>query len=489
MSTTTAPQLTPVSLRHVVVVMLGFFALCLSWIITLPPFAGPDEPSNFVKAAALIRGDWVGEPIAADPMHSFWSTYPDIDERFGTSQQAPWCFVGKPEAPACDNPMEALPVVEPTRTQMGRYPPLGFLPASLGTLIGATDRGASAARTTSALACCGLLAAAALLLQRRSRSLTPLLIAMSPGVIFMASVDSPSGVEITAAVLAWCAVWCATAEGWSRTSTTAAFAVGAGVLVLARPAGIVAVIVMLVASAMISHTALLHGLIRHWKYLLGFAGAVLLSAAWYVGVYDDNFGITFDYEYRVAKFFTIASRTLADLAVVKIGESIGNYGWLDTPSPQPVIWFFVAATAVLAWRTTSTSTLRTRLALGIVVISVPAWAIALNVNYQDLLGTFGVQGRHLTPFLVGIPLIAVMHHTPRRSDRAVLTIAIALHAWCVMVALRRYSFGRVTDDWLGFLHSPVWTPPLGMTTSIALVALLHVAAWFALRQSAGRIEG
>jgi hypothetical protein len=64
------------------------------------------------------------------------------------------------------------------------------------------------------------------------------------------------------------------------------------------------------------------------------------------------------------------------------------------------------------------------------------------------------------------------------------------------VALRRYSLGAGGDDVLGFLREPVWSPPLGMTLTLVVVAVAHLVAWFALRaptdgvlrSPAGRLE-
>ncbi|MEY2765847.1 MAG: hypothetical protein RL552_752, partial [Actinomycetota bacterium] len=183
----------------------------------LPLFAGPDEPANFIKSSAVVRGHFVGEPIDASATTSFWSTYVDIDARFGTAQQVPWCFVGQPQTPACDKPLETLTPVEASRTDMGRY----------------------AARFSAAITAALLLAIGAELLRRRKKSIVPMLAAATPGVFFMSSVSSPSGFEVTAAVAAWVALWCAIEERWRVRATITAFVVAAALLIVARPAGVV----------------------------------------------------------------------------------------------------------------------------------------------------------------------------------------------------------------------------------------------------------
>jgi hypothetical protein len=461
----------------------GIFALCIAWFAVLPLFAGPDEPANFIKSAAVVRLQFGGEPIPPSVSTSFWSTYVEIDERFGVAQQVPWCFVGQPQTAACDKPLESLAPVEPSRTDMGRYPPLGFVPAGIGTFVGPSDAGARAARVTGAVVACALLGSAAELLRRRRRSLAPLLAVATPGVIFLSSVSSPSGFEIGAAITAWTAAWLAIEERWSRISTVTTFTIAAALLVAARPAGAATVAMMLAAAAVANHRSMFDALRRDWRRWLILSASVMVSGGWYVTVYDANFGVELDVETRIEKLTTIVSRSLIDLPRL-VSESVGNFGWLDTPSPTFVVWAFVALGAAFAWRGFASATARSRIAIVLLLLAVPAWHIILNRNFQDLLGTFGVQGRHLTPFIVGIPLAAVMRRAPRSSDRVVATIVVLAHLWCVLVAMRRYTLGAGGDDLLGFLRTPVWSPPLGITSTLVVVALAHAAAWFALTHAA-----
>ncbi|NCX17669.1 MAG: hypothetical protein EBX15_02795, partial [Acidimicrobiia bacterium] len=58
-------EFTRMTWRDFTRVWAGFFALLTAWMLVLPLFAGPDEPANFIKSAAVVRGEFVGEPIAA----------------------------------------------------------------------------------------------------------------------------------------------------------------------------------------------------------------------------------------------------------------------------------------------------------------------------------------------------------------------------------------------------------------------------------------
>ncbi|MFM8417186.1 MAG: hypothetical protein ACKOAT_06870, partial [Actinomycetota bacterium] len=125
------------------------------------------------------------------------------------------------------------------------------------------------------------------------------------------------------------------------------FVIAASLLVVARPAGIVTVAVMLVAALLANHRALFAAVIASWRRFIWMIAALAISGVWYVTEYDANFGVQLDVEARISKLSTIVARSLSDLPRL-IGESVGNFGWLDTPSPMFVVWAFVALSAALA---------------------------------------------------------------------------------------------------------------------------------------------
>ncbi|MFM8416052.1 MAG: hypothetical protein ACKOAT_00980, partial [Actinomycetota bacterium] len=118
-------------------------------------------------------------------------------------------------------------------------------------------------------------------------------------------------------------------------------------MTVARPAGIVTVAVMLVAALLADHRALFAAVVAGWRRFIWMISALAISGVWYVTVYDANFGVQLDVETRITKLSTIATRSLSDLPRL-IGESVGNFGWLDTPSPTFAVWAFVALSAALA---------------------------------------------------------------------------------------------------------------------------------------------
>ncbi|MGA0186323.1 MAG: hypothetical protein ACO3LA_07435, partial [Ilumatobacteraceae bacterium] len=72
------------SLRAHVSCFLAVSGFILLWSLSVPLFASPDEPANFVKSAAVIRGELLGDSVAPETLKSYWTTVVDIDPQFGS---------------------------------------------------------------------------------------------------------------------------------------------------------------------------------------------------------------------------------------------------------------------------------------------------------------------------------------------------------------------------------------------------------------------
>ena len=129
---------------------------------------------------------------------------------------------------------------------------------------------------------------------------------------------------------------------------------------------------------------------------------------------------------------------------------------------------------VLGWRNLAQPVKR---AIGLLGITSVVLVIAEDIQYYNILRNFGVQGRHITPLLVGIPILGARFLRISRRSNGVL-IAI----WCFtaigsgLAALRRYSVGVVGDNALDMFTDPVWSPPLGMIWSIMLLIVVTCCA-------------
>ena len=106
---------------------VAMFALMAVWSLMTPLFSGPDEPSNFVRSAAVVRGEWVGDNVLPAPLKSYWTTLVDIDPQFGAANNIPWCFAPFSDHPGCGSRLEETQVTDiPAWTNMGRYPIVAY---------------------------------------------------------------------------------------------------------------------------------------------------------------------------------------------------------------------------------------------------------------------------------------------------------------------------------------------------------------------------
>ena len=120
--------------------------------------------------------------------------------------------------------------------------------------------------------------------------------------------------------------------------------------------------------------------------------------------------------------------------------------------------------------------MRNKFALIFLPLIIFLMMIYLNWNTQRYGGNFGVQGRHLTPLIVGFPIVGGLLWKP-----SVSTIRLFLPAWSLSIfisgaiALRRYSVGVKQFNFFEMFSNPVWHPPLGVLgTMLALAVALTI---------------
>ena len=74
-----------------------------------------------------------------------------------------------------------------------------------------------------------------------------------------------------------------------------------------------------------------------------------MMALWYLRIYSHHLGERVVTDPSNPTFRQILEQSVSDTSL-KISESIGNFGWLDTPTPTFVVWFFVALFGVIISR-------------------------------------------------------------------------------------------------------------------------------------------
>jgi hypothetical protein len=412
-----------------------------------------------------------------------------------------------------DKPANCLDGIAPTPRQseqltlMSGYEPLNYVVPGILARLGNDPFSADRlGRLGSAFVCLCFLTLAVVLLWGRDRgglSLVGLVVALTPMAIFTAAVINPSGPEIMSSLAFLAALIRLSREVRPAVWVWVALAASGAALALSRSPGPAWVVVDSAAVALV-----IGGLGRagsgggrEWRRNALLAASAIIVAAMGSMVWQALYGPPSSGGLRESLRNT---RHAADImAELFVGE-IGMFGWLDSPMPS---W------AVLAWECLIVATLAVavlvgsrRMRWGLVgtAIGVVVLSIAFAAWYRTVTGIHDPQGRHLLPIAVSIPLLAgeVIYRNAdklRKLDAGALLLPIALTAAVLqMVAwywnAQRHSHG--VNGSLNLFASPAWSPPLGWTIWVLIVAfgcLLLAASGvvrtqgdFALRRTRGR---
>lgn len=442
--------------------------LHLVWSLSMPLFSSPDEPANFIKASAVIRGELVGRGVPANLQISYWTTRVDIDPKFTHAHSVPTCFAFKSDTPACDAPLQNFGSAERRpATNVGRYPPLAPAIAGVGTFFGVDDRSVYGARIVLAAVCSFLISLGLVVFRRRGVSGSAVLLALFPGTVFLASTMSPSGLEIAGAIALWCGLLSIDDSASDRLARWAVL-LGGLALIGARPIGFVVYAVVLCIAALATRRARALWLC-HGRSMALHAIAIAFMVTWYVAVYDEQSSSSLVEGTEGMPLSRQITHGIESIPRM-IDESLGNFGWLDTPMPRLALYLLVGLISAGISLGLRGAHPRSLLALALCTSTVAVMVVVIDVNYYGLFRLFGVQGRHVAPLLVGAILIATSRLSPRVvQDRAFAFGWALLLGWSAWGALRRYVVGIRPDNVLDMFVEPQWTPLLGLWPSLILL--------------------
>lgn len=456
---------------------VAMFALMAVWSLMTPLFSGPDEPANYIKSAAVIRGEWVGSEFPPSLQMSYWTTYVHINPQFGTPNLIPWQFASFPDRPGYDIAIEDAPANDvPTWTNMGRYPVLPFIFSGVGTLLGPHDMSARVARLMTSAVCAALLAMAAFAMKRRQISSVGVLIAVVPGTIFLASTMNPSAVEICAAIAMWAVapiVVSGTIEKWSM----AIFLLSGLFLILTRPLGPVFYVVILLLSYVASsdRVNLIQLLRRHLRIFGMHLAAILFAAWWYLSIYSFNLTSKISADLPSMSIRDQIDNALRHIPTL-LDQAVGNFGWLDSPMPRGALVVFVITWLILIGRGLLSMSKRENVAFLCLLFVTVVLVVAQDLNYYSLLRNFGSQGRHIVPLLVGLLIIAASSFTWKRNWEVAAVGSWGLvMVWAGLGALRRYTVGINGDNAMDMFRDRAWNPVLGFLPTVAMLVLSTLA--------------
>ena len=465
----------------------SLFALVVSWSLSMPLFSGPDEPANFVRSAAVLRGEFVGADAGVSLEKSYWTTTVNIDPQFGVANLVPWCFAPFSEKPACNLAIEDAAFVDnPPYTNMGRYPIFPFLVSGAGTIFGANDVSVLASRLMLGAVAVALLGFAFSSVAHRKGSVPALLMAITPGVIFLSAVMNPSALEIASAIALWTILPHVFESSPLTRVELSGVAVAGVVLIGTRPLGPALYLVALLFCCVATGGWARLGDV--WKRLRSVwvihLCAVAFSVVWYVTVFSKNTGSPVTEGSPSLGLRQQVIEAVQHIPAV-LAQGIGNFGWLDTPMPRmTLILYLVMLVPLLVFAISRTTRLVGSMVVALCLVSA-LLVVAQDINYYNLLRNFGSQGRHVMPLLVGIPILAMRKvNLPSRINAAVAIVWALVMVWAGLAALRRYAVGIRPGNQLEMYTQAVWQPDIGIwLATFALAFGAITSAWCAWRIS------
>ena len=492
-------------------------ALGSLWLLATPIYGAPDEPSHVLRAASVARGEVVGDerqgnPAAchqADVDCAYWRGHfhdvrvpaglvtegrevPLRDPRFHTP-----CFAFRPDVPAsCFGSLPNRGGLRTTPTNVGLDPPAYYAIAGAPSLVVPSRPGLIIylMRFVSVLASAALLASALLTL----RSVRPRWIAASgfglaltPMALFVIGSVNPNGVEIAAGIAAWASAAVFVHRAKDTIDHRLVSRTGIAMLVLVLMRGLsVLWLALIVATCIALCTRVgfrrLVGsrFVRRWSAAV--AATTVASLAWvlwfrpldHLGRHGQDLG-------------PVSNATLLKDSLGTTWrlyqEMIGNFGWLDTPTPTLTYLLWTVGLGLLVILCLAIGSRRTAaLVLALIGLTV-AVPVVIDASQARELG-IGWQGRWTLPFAVGVPILSGLSiaWSRRRAllDRSRLpavlaTVFVVAQFLAYFQHLRRNTVGAGGS--LTFWISPDWSPPvppwLLLVGSLAVLVALGSWIW------------
>ena len=463
------------------VLVAAFFALMgAAWLMATPPGSSFDEPAHFVKALGVGRGELAGTPVPTlrDPRRAFYDaarrdlksldalvkaaetpggrwqlrTQRLFEVPAGRTRRSWGCTVFHPElsgACAKSGPVAPPPPGARLPTYAGTYQPFAYVPAGLALRVAhGPELGMRLARAaTMAIALALLIAAAALLWSPRAGvfGLLGLVMAVTPMVLFVSSVLSPSAAEITGALCFAAALLRLVRDEPPPRWLWVALAAAGAVLAGARTLGPAFAVLLVVGVGLLAGPRTFIARVRAGGRAAVAAGAIVAlgaaaSLAWQVA-----------YQPRPAPSRTGVTDAIAPswehLGRVLL-EAIGVFGALDAEMPAWGYVLWAALLAALATAAFAAGDRRDRISIVGLAAAAVVVTMVMSVVYREI---GPLHGRYALPFLVVVPLW-LAEILLRRRDRlapgllqalvpAILGGAAVVHLLGWWTDARRFAVG------------------------------------------------
>lgn len=409
----------------------------------------------------------------------------EVPEVFASLANDLSCFVPKPDVPAgCQAPLVPSGQDQPVETYVGRYPPLYYALVGWPTLILVTVKGIYAARLVSGALSAAMLALAVVSVRRcRGTALmgAAVSLAVTPLALYLAGVINPSGLEISSAIAAWSAAMALASQSAQRVSTASVTALGLPVVVLmlVRPLSPLWVVAIVGAFLVVRPAAPLLVLVKKrsaqaWTGAAVLAGAA--SALWDTleGALRSTPGTALPHHATENQIIIMALDRVHSL----VSWTIGQFGWLDTPSPFGVTVAWTGALGCVVLISVCVARRREVLAVAGTLVVWLLFTFIFIVAMAPHHGILG-QGRDFMGLIVGLPIVAgAVTRDSLLGRRLVLRLSgllLAILSLCQVTdfygVLRRYTVGLGGPTNAFASVAGGWRPPLPGPLLVGVFAL------------------
>lgn len=478
---------------------VAFALLTIAWSFSVPLGSSPDEPHHVVKAAAVVRGEWLGvhapgQNIAIMKVY-VPETFEDLIYDFD-------CYRLKPDvSPACAPKLPDQPQIVAADTHVGRYPPLYYLLVGWPTLISTSAATVRWMRVVSCLIDSAIVGFIFLLIRRfrmGTGTVVGVCAALTPVVVYMDSTVQPNGLEVTLGLLVAVAVVglsrFATLHPASRDASPApprmlvnALGAGASALVLVRGLSPLWLACLAVVGMILIPWSSWWRWLRTRQFLIWIGVLAIstgLALAWIIGAKTlqiQPWGF-----FRRKQWLHATLRDEIHIVAARTPWFIEQMVGALTHDAQPPIGAYVTSFVLfglLILVGLVRGTWRHRIAIVVSVAATLIIPIALAAPRVHLDG-INWQGRYILPFAVEVALVSAVGAFRRRSgserERRVIRLfgALAVAVACAVEGveywgvLRRYAVSVVGPHDLLRLAHPLWSPVLPVELLAAAIPLL-----------------
>jgi hypothetical protein len=446
--------------------MAVLLPLGVTWALTNPMFASPDEPAHMARAQGFSRFDF-SPPYETD----------------GLPMDAPECyrFIANVTANCSDLTWGVDGTEVETKTR--DYPPLFHAIAAVPAFFVSGLGGAYVMRLWMAVVCCGLLAWAGALLIRPERGPWPVAgfaLALTPMSLFVSSTVNPSGITLAFSLLVVAGAVVRWVYGERSRAAVVAMSVGVPGLLLVRRdsalwVAILAVSLAPLASGGVDVRARLSVLDpRRWSVRQRMVvaavllGAVLAVVMW-IGPIVHRLLTTGEVEGNGSRWQGLGSMQ------VYLDHMIGTFGWIDTFIGREMFTLAAGLCTLVVVLGLVSGAGRLVVAEGMSLVALFATPVVFGMIMFPYF-----QGRYMLPIWVIVAVMAALavgrselgSTTGSRLVPVVLALWGVVHVWSLLQNLRRYAAGFEGTWW--FTSDASWEPP--MMSNLVAVLLIVVAS-------------